>query len=86
MSYNISNHKNKGVTMIELLQEYFDTNMDLEGIDIEIEHLRGKKFKVTIDAMSQDVWVQCPDKFKITNVRANNFVDQNLVIYYSYIG
>ena len=72
--------------MLELLQQYFDENMDLEETDIEIEQIRGKKFKVTIDAMSQDIWIQCPDKFKITNVHADNFVDQHLIIYYVYIG
>jgi len=72
--------------MIKILEEYFNENLDLEGIDIEIEHLRGKKFKVTIDAMSQDVYVQCPDKFKITSIEVNNFVDQHLIIYYYYIG
>ena len=72
--------------MIELLQEYFDQNMDLEGVDIEVEHVRDKKFRVTIDAMCKDIWVRCPDKFRITNVHANNFIDQHLIIYYSYIG
>ena len=72
--------------MIELLQKYFDENMDLEGVDIEVEHVRGKKFKVTIDAMSNDIWVQCPDKFKITNIHCNNYIDQHLIIYYIYVG
>ena len=72
--------------MLELLQQYFDENMDLEEIDIEIEHISGKKFKVTIDATSSDVWVQCPEGFKITNVNAENFFKQTLIIYYYYIG
>jgi hypothetical protein len=72
--------------MLELLQQYFDENLDLEDIYIEVEHLRGKKFKVTIDAMSKDVWVQCPDKFKITNVSINNSMTQELIVYYVFIG
>ena len=72
--------------MLELLQQYFDENLDLEDIDIQIEHVRGKKFKAIIDAMGHDVWVQCPDKFKITSIHCNNFMAQELIINYVYIG